>query len=59
MPNASEFEGANATLGKFLSEEHVKLTNSTLTLPSSLGKLVGAYGPTRKCGTTGRVMSSC
>jgi len=47
---AAQFEGAKATLAKFLTSEDVNLTASTLTLPKSLGKLAGTYGATRKCG---------
>jgi len=53
---AAQFEGAKATLTKFLSSEGVGLTASTLSLPKSLGKLAGTYDSTRKCGTKpGRV----
>lgn len=49
--NAAEFEGANATLGKFLSAEGVNVTNTSLTLPSPLGKLAGTYDNGGKCGS--------
>jgi hypothetical protein len=53
---AAQFEGAKATLAKFLTSEDVGLTASKLTLPKSLGKLAGTYGASRKCGTKpGRV----
>ena len=48
---AAQFEGAKATLAKFLTSEDVKLTASTLTLPKSLGKLAGTYDASRKCGS--------
>jgi hypothetical protein len=50
LGKASEFEGANATLGKFLTAEGVTLTNTSLKLPSSVGKLAGTYVSSRKCG---------
>jgi len=54
--NAAKYEGANATLGKFLSSEGVILTNTSLRLPSSLGKLAGVYHNGRRCGSKpGRV----
>ncbi len=53
---APQFEGAKATLVKFLTSEDVSLTAGSLTLPKSLGKLAGTYGPSRKCGSKpGRV----
>ena len=48
---AAQFEGAKATLAKFLTSEDVKLTASKLTLPKSLGKLAGTYDATRRCGS--------
>jgi hypothetical protein len=48
---ATEFEGAKATLGKFLTSEGVTLTNTSLELPKSLGKLAGSYANGRKCGS--------
>jgi hypothetical protein len=48
---ATQFEGAKATLAKFLSSEDVNVTASTLTLPKSLGKLAGTYDAARKCGS--------
>jgi hypothetical protein len=53
---AAQYEGANATLGKFLSSEHASLTATSLTLPASLAKLAGTYDNGRKCGSKpGRV----
>jgi hypothetical protein len=49
---AAEFEGAKATLGKFLTAEGVSLTGTSLKLPSSVGKLAGTYENGRKCGST-------
>jgi hypothetical protein len=49
--NAKQFEGLNATLGKFLSAENVTLTTKSLKLPSSLGKLAGTYANGRLCST--------
>ena len=49
--DAKQFEGANATLGKFLTAEGVSLTSTSLRLPSSVGKLAGLYKNGRKCGT--------
>jgi len=49
--DAKQFEGAHATLGKFLSAEGVTLTATSLQLPKSVGKLAGLYANGRKCGT--------
>jgi hypothetical protein len=49
--DAKQFEGANATLGKFLSAEGVSLTSTSLRLPKSVGKLAGLYDNGHKCGT--------
>ncbi|MGA2528635.1 MAG: hypothetical protein ABSG36_05665 [Acidimicrobiales bacterium] len=49
--NAKQFEGANANLGKFLTQEDVSLSSTTLKLPRSLGKLAGTYTTGKKCGT--------
>ena len=48
---ASQFEGANATLGKFLTAQGAGLTNTSLTLPGSLGKLGGTHVNGSKCGS--------
>jgi hypothetical protein len=48
--NASQYEGTNATLGKFLTSEGVTLTNTSLTLPKPL-KLAGTYVNGQKCGS--------
>ncbi len=50
--NASKYEGANATLGNFLNQENVNLTDTSLKLPSSVGKLAGTYVNGHKCGST-------
>ncbi len=56
--NASKYEGSKATLGNFLTQENVKLTDTSLTLPSSVGKLAGTYDNGRKCGSSaGRVQT--
>jgi hypothetical protein len=47
--DASQFEGAKATVSKFLTAEGVTVTNTSMTLPSSLGKLAGTYDNGRKC----------
>ena len=53
---AAQFEGAKATLAKFLTSESVRLTSDKLTLPKSVGKLAGTYDSARKCGAKpGRV----
>jgi hypothetical protein len=53
---ASEFEGAKATLAKFLTSEGVGLTTKSVKLPSSLGKLGGTYANGRLCASKpGRV----
>lgn len=49
--NAAQYEGANANLGRFLSSESVNLQDTSLTLPSSLGKLAGTYKNGHKCGS--------
>lgn len=49
--DATQFEGAKATLGKFLASEDVSLTTTSLKLPKSVGKLAGTYRNGRKCGT--------
>ena len=49
--DATQFEGAKATLGKFLASEDVSLTTTSLKLPKSVGKLAGTYSNGRKCGT--------
>jgi hypothetical protein len=49
--DAAQFEGAKATLGKFLASEDVGLTTTSLELPKSVGKLAGTYRNGRKCGT--------
>jgi hypothetical protein len=49
--NAKQFEGANATIGKFLTAEGVRLTSTSLRLPSSIGKHAGTYADGRKCAT--------
>jgi hypothetical protein len=49
--DAKQYEGLNATLGKFLTAENVALTNKSLKLPSSLGKLAGTYTNGRLCST--------
>jgi hypothetical protein len=46
---ASQFEGAKATLGKFLTAEGVSLSSSSLKLPKSVGKLSGNYVNGRLC----------
>jgi hypothetical protein len=48
---AAQFEGSNATLGKFLTSEKVTLAADSLGLPKSVGKLAGTYANGRKCGT--------
>ena len=48
---AGQFEGAKATLAKFLTSEGVSLTTSKLVLPKSLGKFAGTYDASRKCGS--------
>ena len=48
---AKQFEGANATIGRFLTSEGVKLTATTLQLPKSIGKHAGSYANGRKCVT--------
>jgi len=56
--DASKYEGAKATLGNFLTQENVSLTDTSLTLPSSVGKLAGTYDNGRKCGSSsGRVQT--
>ena len=49
--DAKQFEGANATIGKFLKAEGVSLTSTSLRLPNSVGKNAGSYADGRKCGT--------
>jgi hypothetical protein len=49
--DAKQFEGANATLGKFLTAEGVSLSATSMRLPKSVGKLAGTYADGRKCGT--------
>ena len=48
--NAAQFEGNNATVGKFLSLESVVLSDNALKLPASMGKLAGMYVNGHKCG---------
>jgi len=49
--NALQYEGANATLAKFLTSEGVSLTSTSLALPKSVGKLAGTYDNGHKCGS--------
>ncbi len=48
---AKQFEGANATIGRFLTSEGVKLTATSLQLPKTMGKHAGSYANGRKCVT--------
>jgi len=50
--SASKYEGANATLGNFLTQENVSLADTSLTLPSSVGQLAGTYDNGHKCGSS-------
>jgi hypothetical protein len=43
------YEGANATLGQFLSLEGVSLTDTSLKVPRSVGRLAGTYNNGRRC----------
>jgi len=53
---ASQFEGAKATLAKFLTSEGVSLTTTSVKLPRSLAKLAGTYANGRLCASKpGRV----
>ncbi len=57
--SAAEFEGHNATLGKFLSSEGVTLNDTALNLPHSTGKVSGSYHNGDKCeGSPGVVSTS-
>lgn len=47
--DAAQFEGHNATLGKFLTQEGVTLGDSFLNLPHSTGKVSGSYNNGDKC----------
>jgi hypothetical protein len=49
--HASEFEGANATVGKFLSAENVTLGDTFLDLPASLDKVGGRHTNGDRCGS--------
>jgi hypothetical protein len=53
--DAKQYEGANATLAKFLTQEGVDLTISSLKLPKSLGSHAGTYVNGEKCGTKSAV----
>jgi hypothetical protein len=50
------YEGAKATLSQYLSLEGVGLTDTSLKVPHSLGKLAGTYNNGRSCsGGPGKV----